>query len=86
MQLFNRGDIDAAVELLDLQGEWTEPSEFPGGSTYHGLDGVKRYLTQSRESAAEVISEPERFIPAGIGSSSSFTREFCLKEPARGRM
>ena len=62
---FNRGDIDAAVGLLDPQVEWTEPSEFPGGGTYHGLDGVKRYLTQSREGAAEVISEPEQFIPAG---------------------
>jgi len=62
---FNRGDIDAAVELLDPQVEWAEPSEFPGGGTYHGLDAVKRYLTQSREGAAEVISKPERFIPAG---------------------
>jgi uncharacterized protein len=62
---FNRGDIDAAVELLDPRVEWTEPSVFQGGGTYHGIDGAKRYLTQSRDSAAEVISEPEQFIPAG---------------------
>jgi len=30
---FNRGDIAAAVELLDPQIEWTEPAEFPGGGT-----------------------------------------------------
>ncbi len=31
---FNRGDIDAAVESLDAQIEWSEPAEFPeGGST-----------------------------------------------------
>jgi len=62
---FNRGDIAAAVEPLDAQIEWIEPAEFPGGGTYRGLAGVKSYLTQSRESAAEVHSEPEQFIPAG---------------------
>jgi ketosteroid isomerase-like protein len=62
---FNRGDMDAAVESFDPQIEWTEPEEFPGGGTYHGRDGAKRYLTQSRAAWAEVISEPERFITAG---------------------
>jgi uncharacterized protein len=63
---FNRGDIDAAVEGLDLQIAWIEPAEeFPGGGTYHGRDGAKHYLTQSRAAWAEVSSEPERFIAAG---------------------
>lgn len=62
---FNRGDIDAAVEGLDLQIEWIEPAEFPGGGTYHGRDGVKHYLTHSRAAWAEVSSQPERFIVAG---------------------
>jgi uncharacterized protein len=62
---FNRGDIAAAVEPLDPQIEWIEPAEFPGGGTYHGQVGAKAYLTQSRESVAEVQSEPEQFIPAG---------------------
>jgi ketosteroid isomerase-like protein len=62
---FNRGDIDAALEPFDPQIEWTEPAEFPGGGTYHGREGVKRYLTQSRAAWAEGSSEPERFITAG---------------------
>ena len=62
---FNRGDIAAAVEPLDSQIEWIEPAEFPGGGTYHGQAGAKAYLTQSRESVAEVHSEPEEFIPTG---------------------
>jgi ketosteroid isomerase-like protein len=62
---FNRGDIDAAVQPLDAEIEWSEPPEFPGGGTYHGRDGAKRYLTQSRAAWAEVHSEPERFIAAG---------------------
>jgi uncharacterized protein len=62
---FNRGDIDAAVEPLDPQIQWTEPAEFPGGGTYHGRDGAKRYLAQSRAGLAEGSSQPERFIVAG---------------------
>jgi ketosteroid isomerase-like protein len=62
---FNRGDIDAAVRILDPDVEWVEPPEFPGGGTYHGVEGAKHYLAQSRASAAQVISEPEQFIPAG---------------------
>ena len=62
---FNRGDIDAAVQLLDRQVVWTEPVEFPGGGTYHGIEGAKRYLSQSRSSADQVVSQPEQFIPSG---------------------
>ena len=62
---FNRGDIDAAVESLDPQIEWSEPAEFPGGGAYHGREDVKRYLAQSRAAWAEAISEPERFIASG---------------------
>jgi len=64
-EAFNRGDIAAAVESFDPQIEWTEPAEFPGGGTYHGVAGAKTYLIQSRASAAEVHSEPEKFIPVG---------------------
>jgi ketosteroid isomerase-like protein len=62
---FNRGDIDAAVQSLDPNIDWTEPTEFPGGGSYHGREGAKQYLANSRASVAEVISEPEQFIPTG---------------------
>ncbi|MHB8486289.1 MAG: nuclear transport factor 2 family protein [Candidatus Acidiferrales bacterium] len=62
---FNRNDIAATVEALDPQIEWTEPAEFPRGGTYHGHEGVKAYLSQSRAAWAEIHSEPERFIVAG---------------------
>jgi uncharacterized protein len=62
---FNRGDIDTAVQSLDPNIDWSEPTEFPGGGSYHGREGAKQYLTNSRASVAEVISEPEQFIPAG---------------------
>ena len=62
---FNRGDIDSAVQSLDENIDWSEPTEFPGGGTYHGREGARQYLANSRASVAEVISEPEQFIPAG---------------------
>ena len=62
---FNRADMDSAVKPLDPQIEWSEPPEFPGGGMYHGLDGVKRYLTQSRAGWAEGSSVPEQFIVEG---------------------
>jgi uncharacterized protein len=62
---FNRGDIDSAVSGFDPKIEWVEPPEFPGGGTYSGREGAKRYLTQSRAGCAQVISEPVKFIPAG---------------------
>lgn len=62
---FNRGDIDAAVVPFDEHIEWSEPTEFPGGGTYHGREGARRYLSQSRASLAEGTSEPVRFISAG---------------------
>jgi uncharacterized protein len=62
---FNRGDIDAAVVSLDEHIEWSEPAEFPGGGIYHGREGARRYLSQSRASLAEGTSEPVQFISAG---------------------
>jgi len=59
------GDIDAAVAGLDPQIEWSEPESFPGGGMYHGRDGARQYLAQSRAAWAEVNSEPEQFIAAG---------------------
>jgi ketosteroid isomerase-like protein len=61
---FSRGDIDSAVRLLDPNVEWIESADFPSGGTYHGVEGAKHYLEQSRAGAAQVISEPEQFISA----------------------
>ena len=61
----NRNDIPAIVKAFDPQIEWTEPAEYPGGGTYHGLAAVKAHLSQARGTWAEGSCEPERFIVAG---------------------
>ena len=79
---FNRGDIDAAVRVLDPQVEWVEPAEFPYGGAYHGIEGAKRYLAQSRAAAAQLISEPEA-VPSRrrpsrcIRSRTSAPKRYC---------
>ena len=62
---FNRNDIDAAVQSLSPDIDWSEPAEFPGGGSYQGREGARHYLANSPASVAEEISEPEQFIPAG---------------------
>jgi len=62
---FNRGDMDAAVASLDSDIDWIEPKEFPGCGAYRGRESAKQYLAQSRAAWAELISEPEQFIPVG---------------------
>lgn len=61
---FNRGDIEEAAKTFSKDVEWIEPAEFPGGGTYHGKAAAMNYLRQSRARAAEVISDPEKFIVA----------------------
>ena len=61
----NRNDIPATIKVFDPQIEWTEPTEYPGGRTYHGHEGVKAHLSQARGSWADGSCEPERFIVAG---------------------
>lgn len=48
---------------MTLRLSGASPQEFPGGGTYHGRDGVKHYLTESRAARAELISKPEQVIP-----------------------
>jgi ketosteroid isomerase-like protein len=43
---YGRGDIDGALEFIDPEIEWIEPTEMPGSATYHGRDGVRKSMTK----------------------------------------
>ncbi len=64
---FSRGDIQAAISTLDVDPNivWSEPADFYAGGTYHGPEGVARYLTLSYEASDKVQSLPEEILKIG---------------------
>jgi ketosteroid isomerase-like protein len=64
---FNRGDIQGAIKAVGLDPDivWSEPESFYAGGTYHGPEGVARYLTLSYQASEKVQSLPEEIIEVG---------------------
>ena len=60
----NRNDVAGFVAVFDPEIERIEPSDFPLGGTYRGLEAVKAHVEQGRGSWAEGSCEPEQFIVA----------------------
>lgn len=60
----NRKDVDGFVAVLDPQVERIEPSDFPHGGIYHGLEAVRAHVAKGRGSWAEGTCKPVRFIVA----------------------
>lgn len=60
----NRGDIPEFVAAFDPQVERIEPSDFPQGGTYQGIDAVTAHVAKGRGSWAEGTCEPQRFVVA----------------------
>jgi len=93
---FSRGDIQGAVEALDLAPDilWSEPESFYAGGTYRGPQGVAAYLTRSSESSEKAQSLPEEILEVGDKivvfvhlltrsewyGVSSFPRDACHKQ------
>jgi ketosteroid isomerase-like protein len=61
---FNRGDVEAVVEVCDPAIEWSPPAGLPGVSTYHGHDGVRAATGDMLDVFGELRAEPERIIDA----------------------
>ncbi|MGZ3582743.1 MAG: nuclear transport factor 2 family protein [Ktedonobacterales bacterium] len=64
---FGRGDIQGAIDAVEPAPDilWIEPEEFYAGGTYHGPEGVARYLTLSYSASEKVQSVPEEFLEIG---------------------
>lgn len=64
---FSRGDIRGAIDAVEFAPDilWIEPEEFYAGGTYHGPEGVARYLTLSYNASEKVQSAPEEIIEIG---------------------
>jgi uncharacterized protein len=80
-EAWNRGDFEAAAELLDSEIEWQMPSNIPDAGTYRGPEEVRRRLEEFLEvwdefkvNVEELIDEGDRVIAliryGGLGSGS----------------
>ena len=65
-EAFNRGDIEASLEILHPEIEWhTYIVPGPGGGTYHGHDGVRELWADARRIFGEFKNVPEQVFDAG---------------------
>lgn len=64
-EAFNRGDIDAAFELLDPEIEWVTDARVPFAGTYRGHDELRALIRDQQEVFGEVSWEPLEFFDAG---------------------
>jgi uncharacterized protein len=64
-EALNRGDTEAALEVLEPGAEWCEHSTLPEAGTYHGRDAIKRFLERFLESWHEFRQEVERIVVDG---------------------
>ncbi len=60
----NRNDVAGFIAAFDAEIERIEPSDFPQGGTYRGLEAVRAHVEKGRGTWAEGSCEPLRFIVA----------------------
>lgn len=49
-EALNRGEIDAALQLLDENAEWHESEALPDTGVYRGREAIRAFLTDFLES------------------------------------
>jgi ketosteroid isomerase-like protein len=64
-EALNRGDTEAALEVLEPGAEWCEHSTLPEAGTYHGREAIARFLERFLESWHEFRQEVERIVVGG---------------------
>jgi ketosteroid isomerase-like protein len=62
---WNRGDIEAAVELASVDFEWVAPADLVGARGGRGREEFGRYLRSFTEVWEDFRCEPEQFWSAG---------------------
>lgn len=64
-EALNRGDIAAALAVLEPDAEWSEHSELPEADTYRGVAAIWSFLDDYLESWEEFRQETEEVIDGG---------------------
>lgn len=61
---FNRGNVEAVVEICDPAIEWFPPAELPGADVYRGHQGVRDAAHDMLDLFGSLQAEPEELIDA----------------------
>jgi hypothetical protein len=61
----NDGDLDAALEALDVDAVWYESPELPGGDEFQGREAVRDFLRDFLADWREFHQEIEDVVEAG---------------------
>ena len=64
---FNRGDVEAVLDMCDPEIEWFPPAQLSGVSTYHGHDGVRDAAQDMLDIFGALRAEPESSLMLVIG-------------------
>ena len=78
---FNRGDIDAVLELFDPSVELGVLDESPIADVFHGHDGFRRLLAENNE-----MFDQYRNLPEEIVEASQDQIVVVVRSEARGRL
>ena len=62
---FNRGDLDAMVELLSADAEWEISENNPAARTLHGREEIRAYIEDWRDTVGGLHYHGTRYIDAG---------------------
>jgi ketosteroid isomerase-like protein len=64
-EALRRGDLNAAVSMLDERVEWQDQSALPGAQTHRGRDAVRRHLQGWLEAWDAIEYEPREVLTPG---------------------
>jgi len=64
-ELWNRGDLDAAVEMLDRHVVWNAYAHLPDSRTRHGAGEVQQWAGEFAEAWGEIQVQIERLEEVG---------------------
>lgn len=80
---FNRGDLDAVVELMGPDFEWLPPQGSLTAGTYHGPDAVRKEIASWTEPFEDFRWEIEEIVDAaGLARKAVWTADEEASESA----
>jgi uncharacterized protein len=73
-ELWNRGDVDAAMQLFDPQVAWLGYTHLPDAGPRRGVDEVRRWVADFGEAWDDIQVGIERLVEVGDDSVLAFVR------------